>query len=424
MPPARLGTWRVSGHKVRRVTTVQEFREKARAWLEENAPRRDRKRSEDEVEPDARDIVAESKEFQGRLFDGGFAGITWPAEYGGQGLTNEHQRAFNEEAADFEVLTGTFTIGLGMCGPTILAHGTEEQKQRYIKPMLRADEVWCQLFSEPGAGSDVASLQSRAIRDGDEWTLNGQKVWTTGAHYCDYGIVIARTDPDQPKHRGISMFIVDMKAPGVTCKPLRQINNASSFNEVFFDDVKIPADHMVGEYNEGWRAAITMLMNERVAIGAGGGGGARGATSFDSFVKLARQRGMDKDGVTRNRLADLYIKRTVLGYIGMQIREAFKAGRDPGPIGSIAKLYGSLLARESADLGVALAGAGGVAWDADDKRADRWQMAVLNAPASAIAGGTNEIQRNIIGERVLGLPKEPQVDRDQPFKELKVGTQR
>ena len=195
---------------------MQEFREKARAWLEENAPRRGRQRTDEEAEVEDRDLVAESKDFQARLFDAGFAGITWPAEYGGQGLTNEHQRAFNEEAADFELLTGTFTIGLGMCAPTILAYGTEEQKQRYIRPMLRADEVWCQLFSEPGAGSDVASLQSRAVRDGDEWVLNGQKVWTTGAHYCDYGIVIARTDPDQPKHRGISMFIIDMKSPGVT----------------------------------------------------------------------------------------------------------------------------------------------------------------------------------------------------------------
>jgi alkylation response protein AidB-like acyl-CoA dehydrogenase len=412
------------------VTTisVQEFREKARAWLEENATKRGERRvadGEQELIEAGRDLVAESKEFQARLYDGGFAGITWPAEYGGQGLTNEHQRAFNEEAADYELLTGTFTIGLGMCGPTILAHGSEAHKQRYIKPMLRADEVWCQLFSEPGAGSDVASLQSRAVLDGEEYVLNGQKVWTTGAHYCDYGIVIARTDPDQPKHRGISMFIVDMKAKGVTVKPLRQITGGSSFNEVFFDDVRIPAGNLVGEKNEGWRAAITMLMNERVAIGAGGGGGPRGAPpGFESWLKIARQRGLDQDPVIRNRLADVYIKRTVLGYIGMQIREAFKAGRDPGPIGSIAKLYGALLARQSADLGVDIAGPGAVAWAADTTRGDRWSMAVLQAPASAIAGGTNEIQRNIIGERVLGLPKEPQVDRDQPFKELKVGTQR
>ncbi len=409
---------------------LHEFREKARAWLEENVPRRGERRPTDDAEEEAaapadRDLVIESKTFQAKLFDAGFAGITWPSEYGGQGLSNEYQRAFNEESADFELLTGTFTIGLGMCGPTILSHGSEEQKQRFIRPMLRADEVWCQMFSEPGAGSDVASLQSRAVRDGDEWILNGQKVWTTGAHYCDYGIVIARTDPDQPKHRGISMFILDMKSPGVTVKPLRQITGGSSFNEVFFDDVRLPVDNIVGERNEGWRAAITMLMNERVAIGAGGGGGGgRAAAGFESFVKLARQRGLDQDSVIRNRLADLYIKRTVLGYIGMQIREAFKAGRDPGPIGSIAKLYGSVLARQSSDLGVALAGPLGVAWTADDKRADRWSTAVLSAPASAIAGGTDQIQRNIIGERVLGLPKEPQVDRDQPFKELKVGTQR
>ena len=285
--------------------------------------------------------------------------------------------------------------------------------------------MWCQLFSEPGAGSDVASLQSRAVRDGDEFVLNGQKVWTTGAHYCDFGIVIARTDPDLPKHRGISMFICDMKAPGVTVKPLRQITGGSSFNEVFFDDARIPADNLVGEMNEGWRAAITMLMNERVAIGGGtAGGGGRATTGFDAFVTLARQRGLDQDRRVRNRLADMYIKRTVLGYIGMQIREAFKAGRDPGPVGSIAKLFGAQLARETSDLGIELAGAGGIAWSPEDGRADRWSMAVLQAPASAIAGGTNEVQRNIIGERVLGLPKDPQVDRDMPFRDIPVGTQR
>ncbi len=410
---------------------VEAFRAEARKWLEDNAPRR-QARGDDEApvarQPNARvegDTVARSKEFQAKLYDAGFVGITWPEEYGGQGLSNAHQQAFNEEASSFELPQGTFTIGLGMCLPTVLEHGTEEQKKRYVRPALRGDEVWCQMFSEPGAGSDVASLQTRAVRDGDEWIVNGQKVWTSGAHYCDYGILIARTDPDQPKHRGITMFIADMKAPGVTVKPLRQITGGSNFNEVFFDDVRVPADNMVGDYNDGWRCSITTLMNERVAIGAGGGGGGGGrAGGVAALVRAAKDSGLNADPVLRQEIADLYIKSTVLGYIGLRIRAAVKTGRSPGPEGSVAKLYGALLARKTADVGIAIAGAGGQAWDPDDATGNRWAMSVISAPSSGIAGGTNEVQRNIIGERVLGLPKEPQVDRDVPFREIKVGTQR
>jgi alkylation response protein AidB-like acyl-CoA dehydrogenase len=412
---------------------VEEYRQQAREWLAANAPKRKAADAEDgagegemsifaDVES-ATDEVARAKDFQARLYDAGFAGITWPEEYGGRGLTNAHQQAFNEEAAGYELPTGIYTIGLGMCGPTILELGTEEQKKRHIPPLLRGTEIWAQLFSEPGAGSDVASLQSKAVRDGEEWVLNGQKVWTSGAHYSDWGAVIARTNLDQPKHRGITMFIVDMRAPGVTVRPLRQITGGSTFNEVFFDDVRIPADAVIGQIDDGWRAAVAMLMNERVAIGAGGGGGgSRG--SFPALVRLARERGRIDDPVIRQGLADLYIRTSILGYIGMRIRAAVKAGQAPGPEGSIAKLSGAQLSRFSSDLGMLIAGPSGAAWDSSDPRGARWSTAVLSAPASAIAGGTNEIQRNIIGERVLGLPKEPQVDRDMPFRELAVGTQR
>ena len=410
---------------------VDEYRQKAREWLAANAAKR-RAAAEDDGSGEmsifadvdsATDEVARAKDFQARLYDAGLAGITWPQEYGGQGLTNAHQQAFNDEAAGFELPTGIYTIGIGMCGPTILELGTEEQKKRHIPPLLRGTEIWAQLFSEPGAGSDVASLQSKAVRDGEEWVLNGQKVWTSGAHYSDWGAVIARTNPDQPKHRGISMFIVDMRAPGVTVRPLRQITGGSTFNEVFFDDVRIPADAVVGQVDDGWRAAVAMLMNERVAIGAGGGGG-RSQGGFASLVRLAREHGKLGDPVVRQGLAELYIRQAILGYIGLRIRAAVKAGQAPGPEGSIAKLSGAQLARFSSDLGMTIAGAAGAAWPADDAKGARWSTAVLNAPASAIAGGTNEIQRNIIGERVLGLPKEPQVDRDAPFRELAVGTQR
>ena len=409
--------------------TETEFRARVRAFLEGNAPRR-RARSEDDEdlghgpleEAEDGDMVARNKEFQAKLFDAGLAGLTWPKEYGGQGLTNREVQIWNEEAAGYDLPASIYTIGHGMCGPTIMQMGTEAQKQRYIRPMLRGEEVWCQLFSEPGAGSDVASLQTRALRDGDEWIINGQKVWTSGAHYCDWGVVITRTNVDNPKHRGISMFIVDMHAPGVTVRPLRQITGGANFNEVFFDDVRVPSENLIGEVDEGWRAAIAMLMNERVAIGAGGGGGRAAGTS--SVIRLARRRGLTGDAQVRQDLADLYIRETILGYIGMRVREAVKSGRTPGPEGSIAKLSGSLLARRRSDVAMAIAGPAGAAWPEEEAGGDRWSLMVLSAPASAIAGGTDQIQRNIIGERVLGLPKDPQIDRDMPFRELKVGTQR
>jgi alkylation response protein AidB-like acyl-CoA dehydrogenase len=409
------------------------YRQQVHAWLAANAARR-RVRADGEEEDDVGmfadqgedDVVTRAKAFQAKLFDAGYAAITWPKDIGGQGLTNDHQRVFNEEAAAYEMPTGgIYTIGLGMVAPTLLEFGTDEQKDRYLPKLLRGEEIWSQLFSEPGAGSDVASLQTKAVRDGDEWVITGQKVWTSGAHYSDYGAIIARTDPEQPKHRGISMFIVDMRDPRVTIKPLRQITGGANFNEVFFDDVRIPAANLIGPQNEGWRCAIAMLMNERVAIGAGGGGARRGAPGgLDSLINLAKANGLDHSPVVRQGLADLYIRQTILGYIGLRIRSAAKAGRAPGPEGSIAKLSGALLARRSSDLALQIAGAAGIAWPEGDDRGSRWAMASLSAPASAIAGGTNEVQRNIIGERVLGLPKEPQVDRDMPFKELKVGTQR
>ncbi|HEX4978551.1 MAG TPA: acyl-CoA dehydrogenase family protein [Acidimicrobiales bacterium] len=402
------------------------FRAKARDFLDANARRRRVPTPDDDADPAADDELADvaaNKAFQAKLFDAGLAGITWPKEYGGQGLSNEHQRVFNEVAADYDLPVGVFTIGFGMVMPTLLEFGTPEQKQRYVPKALRGEEIWSQLFSEPGAGSDVASLQTRAARDGDEWVINGQKVWTTGAQHSDFGAVIVRTNPDMPKHRGISMFIIDFSDPGVTVKPLRQMNGGTGFNEVFFDDVRVPHSNLIGEVDDGWRCAIAMLMNERVAIGSGAGAARRTAGGIDSFVKLARQRGRLGDPVIRQRLVDVYIRQRIMGFLGQRTSAAVKSGRAPGPEGSIGKLAGGLLARQSSDLGIELAGPGGVAWDPTDPRGNRWSQPVLSAPSSRIAGGSDEVQRNIIGERVLGLPKEPQVDRDVPFRELKVGTQ-
>ncbi len=399
------------------------FRDRVRTFLDEHAPRRKARTGEDDGDAELGDVAA-AKRFQAALYDAGLAGLTWPQPWG-QGLTSEHTRVFNEEAAGRVLPIAMYTIGLGMVIPTMLEFGTDEQKERYVAKALRGEEVWSQLFSEPGAGSDVASLQMRAERDGEEWVLNGQKVWTTGAQISDFGAAIARTNVEVPKHQGITMFIVDFKAPGVEVRPLRQMTGGASFNEVFFNDVRVPAGNVIGPVDGGWRCAIAMLMNERVAIGSGGAGG-RGSNSggIGPYLKLARERGVDQDPVVRQGLADVYIRQRVLGFIGQRTRAAVKAGKAPGPEGSVAKLAGALLTRRTSDLAIAIAGAAGQAWEADDRKGDRWASAVLMAPASRIAGGTDEVQRNIVGERVLGLPKEPAVDRELPFKDLKVGTQR
>ena len=400
-------------------TELAEFRIKVRSFLAERAPKRGTRRDDEGAASEA--TVADlstQKAFQAALADAGLAGLTWPKPWG-QGLTAEHQRVFNEEASGYELPTSAYVIGLGMVIPTMIEFGTDAQRERYVAKALRGEEIWSQLFSEPGAGSDVASLQMRAERDGDEWVLNGQKVWTTGAQLSDFGAVIARTSPDKPKHRGITMFIIDFRAPGVEIRPLRQMNGGTGFNEVFFTDVRIPDANRISEVDDGWRCAVAMLMNERVAIGSGGGGG--GGIGVKPLIDLARRRGVLDHPVVRQGIADVYIRTKIMGYIGQRTRAAVKAGKAPGPEGSIAKLAGALLLRRTSDLGIAIAGAGGQAWQ--DQRDSRWALSVLSAPASRIAGGTDEVQRNIIGERVLGLPKEPQVDRDIPFSEVRVGTQ-
>ncbi len=394
-----------------------EFRLQARAWLEANVSRRT---EEDAATPAPRWDLASAKAFQAKLHDAGFAGISWPAAYGGQGLTPADERAFDEEAKDFDLPGEFFTIGMGMCGPTLLDLGSEELKLRYVRPLLRGEAIWCQLFSEPGAGSDVASLQTRAVRDGSEWVISGQKVWTSVARFSDFGAIIARTDPDRPKHDGITMFVVDMHAPGVTVRPLRDMTGGATFNEVFFDGVRVPAGHVIGEVNQGWAAAVRMLMHERVSIG--GRTRPRRGAGFESLVELARSRGMNGDPLVRQRLAELYVRERVLHLFGTRVAQEARAGRSPGSRGSVGKLAGAELARFSADVAAELLDGGAVAWDAADRESSRWAAALLSAPAGGIAGGSNEIQRDIIGERVLGLPKEPQVDRDVPFRELRVGT--
>jgi alkylation response protein AidB-like acyl-CoA dehydrogenase len=399
--------------------SVAAFRRKARAWLEANAPH---KAGTDAASagPGAAGI-AEQKAFQAKLYDAGFAGITWPKEYGGQGLTNAEQIALSEETRDFALPTSAFVIGLGMPGPTILDLGTEQQKRRYLPKMLRGEEIWCQLFSEPGAGSDVASLTTTAVIDGDGWILNGQKVWTSGADYSDFGAVLARTDPTVPKHVGITMFILDMHAPGVTVRPLKVATGESPFNEVFFDQVRLPAGSVIGEVNKGWSAAVTMLRHERVTIGTLPTP-RTSPLAHDSLSRLAALLGRDTDTPLGRRLAELYARERAVQALGQLLREEAMAGRDPGPRGSIAKLAGAELSQFAATVASQVLDADVVGSASEAARTA--VTAIVAAPGGSIAGGTNEIQRNIIGERVLGLPKDPGFDRDTPFNQLRVGTQR
>jgi alkylation response protein AidB-like acyl-CoA dehydrogenase len=270
------------------------------------------------------------------------------------------------------------------------------------------------LFSEPGAGSDVASLSTFATRDGDEWIINGQKVWTSGAQFSDFGEIICRTNADAEKHKGITAFIVDMRSPGVTIKPLKQMNGGAGFNEVFFDDVRVPYENVIGDVNEGWTVAITTLMNERVAIGSGGGGRSRG--SVTDLIDLAREHGVATDPVVRQSLAGLYTKSRIQKFLSMRTLTAASKGRIPGPEGSIGKLFGAQMLTDMGDLALAITGIAGVVSGADDNY--RWHEPLLGAPAAHIAGGSDEVMKNIIGERVLGLPGEPRPDKGVPWKEV------
>ena len=393
------------------------FRARCKAFLDEHAT------GVKFTGPDPRDeqSVAASRSFQKKLADAGLAGLTYAKEYGGAGLTKDHDLIYREEYGKHSDMTGQLVISHGMCLPMVAEYGSHEQKARFLPRNISGEDLWCQMFSEPGAGSDVASLQTRAVRDGDEWIVNGQKVWTTLAHQCEYGILIARTDPDQPKHAGISMFIVDMKAPGVEIRPIHQIDGGQHFNEVFFTDLRIPADWLIGDINNGWRLATAMLMYERVAIGTGSTSGINRPNS-DRLIEEARKRGVGGDLNVRQALAQLYSEETARSLVSLQTRAALKSGKTPGPGGSLGKLQGAKIARLTRSIHGSIFGMSLVAPD-NDPKAELWGHTMLSSFSSHIAGGTDEIQKNIIGDRVLGLPREPMVDKDQPFRDLKVGTQ-
>jgi alkylation response protein AidB-like acyl-CoA dehydrogenase len=392
---------------------IEAFRAEVRAWLQANAPERARDDNPAAIflqRPDEPAYVTRAKQWQARLAADGWAGITWPKEYGGRGLGPMHQIVWTQEAASYDLPVDIFNIGIGMAGPTILSWGTAEQKDRWLPPMLTGTEIWCQLFSEPNAGSDVASVQTRAVLDGDEWIVDGQKVWTSGAHFSKWGMLLARTDPEAPKHNGLTYFGIDMEQPGIEVRPLRQMTGGSNFNEVYLSDAKVPKDNVIGSPGMGWSVALTTLMNERTSIGALGGlAGSSGGNALGRLIEeTTRASGRDPiDGVSRDRLVDLAIRTRVLQYHAGRIISKLAQGEIPTAEGSVAKLMLTDLLDRLANFGVELQGPQGMLAGEDALAAGSWATAFLGYPGVKLAGGSDEIMRNIIGERVLDLPREP-----------------
>ena len=407
--------------------SVEDFASKARVFLEANAERKEVKKKftwgegtdnvsmfEERSRDAEMEVLRKAKEWQAKRFDNGFGWITGPTEYGGAGLSNAHERAYNQVEREYRTAPlGVFQIGLGMVAPTILAHASDVAKEKYIRAMWRADIVGCQLFSEPGAGSDLASVQAKAERDGDEWLITGQKVWTSGAQFSDIGEIICRTDPSLPKHKGLTGFIVDMRAPGVEIRPLRQMTGGASFNEVFFTEVRVRDDHRLGDVNNGWNVALTTLMNERAAIGGGSGGD----SVLTRVFGMVRHYGLDKDLIVRNKLADLVIRYRVASYNNQRALDKIRSGQTPGPEMSIAKMA---LTDNQLRLGAFLAEVLGPRLQADTGEwgTYAWNQLVLGTPGLRIAGGSDEVMRNIVGERVLGLPKDTGIDSKSSFRDL------
>jgi len=384
------------------------FREQVRAWLDEH--RADAPPAGGSSE-DA-DYIAARRRWQGRLAEGGLAGVTWPREYGGQGRGPIEQVIVNQEIAAAGVPGILDTIGIGMLGPTIIAHGTEEQKARHLGPMLHGDEVWCQMFSEPAAGSDLAAIQTRARRQEDgSWRLSGQKVWTTNAQFAAFGMLLARTDPDVPKHKGLTMFVVPMDAAGVTVRGLRQISGEAEFNEVFLDDVRLEPDAVVGGVDDGWRTALTTLMFERLTIGLGTEG--LGYKEGRFAKALATDAVARRDPDVRRRLGEIGAELIAVKFGGYRALTALQRGQIPGPEAGLAKVT---LVNAAIAAGELVADTLG-----PDALADggEWAYMISFLPGLKTAGGTEEILRNTIGERVLGLPPEPRLDKGVAFAELR-----
>ena len=408
--------------------TLEQFQADALAFLEANAPRKEAEKKfvwgegtdkvtmfEEKDRAAEKLDVAEACAWRQKKFDAGFGYIFGSEQYGGRDLPAAYSRVYDSLEAKYEIPNQScFTIGLGMVAPTIVAHGSDIARDLYVRKMYRGDIVGCQLFSEPGAGSDLANLSTKAERDGEEWIITGQKVWTSGAHYSDIGEIIARTDFDMPKHKGLTGFIVDMHAPGVEIRPLRQMTGGASFNEVFFTEVRVRDDHRLGDINNGWNVALTTLMNERAAIGAGGGGGGM----FTRVIEMVKFYGLNNDPVVREELTKIIIHNRVANFNNQRAMDKIKSGQMPGPEMSIAKLAGTANMMRLGDFVSMVLGPKLIA-DSGEWGTFAWNQLILGTPGGRIAGGSDEVMRNIVAERVLGMPKDPGIDSKSAFKDLK-----
>lgn len=397
------------------------FRAEVRAWLDANVPDGWRERM---MNGDVQEVC---REWQAIKYDAGWACINWPEAYGGKGATPIQSVIWSQEEAKIAPPSAAMlVVGLGMTGPMLMVHGNDEQKKDLLPKTARADIVWCQLFSEPAGGSDLAALRTRAVKDGDEWVVNGQKIWSSGAHVSDWGILVTRTDPTVPKHKGLTFFVVDMNTPGIEPKPIRQISGAAHFNEVYLTDVRIPDANRIGAVGDGWKVALTTLMNERLAVGASGGA-AGAAGNFDALLEMIRTMDGDdgpliRDPAVREKLADWYCREAGVNNVNARTVSALSRGGTPGPEASISKLIQGPQKQDIAAFAMDLQDHAGVLLDPDlAARRAEFQNSLLGSPAGRIAGGTDEIMRNIIAERVLGLPGDIRVDKDVPFNDIPTG---
>ena len=414
--------------------TLEDFEKEARSFLDANAERREEEKAfvwgegadmmgafEERSRESEERIVGDAKTWRGKKFAAGFGWITGPKKFGGRELPGSFDKAYSRLEAQYRTPNeSVFGIGLGMVAPTILAHATEEAKEQYLTAMWSADIVGCQLFSEPGAGSDLASLSTKALRDGEEWIITGQKVWTSGAQYSDIGEIICRTNPDLPKHKGLTGFIVDMHAPGIEIRPLRQMTGGASFNEVFFNEVRVPDSHRLGDENNGWNVALTTLMNERASIGGGGST----ASNADNplvvrLIAMVQHFGLNNDPLVRDELAALITGYRVASYNNQRAMAKIRSGQTPGPEMSIAKMALTINQTKLGNFAARVLGPR-IQADTGEWGTYSWGNLLLGTPGLRIAGGSDEVMRNIVGERVLGLPKEPGIDSVSPFRDLKI----
>ena len=392
-----------------------EFRAKCRAWLEANAELKTKKtNSAKNMNVGNKSLLEAAAEWQKKKYDAGWAMIHWPKEFGGIGATPIERIIWAQEESKFNVPKGVYEIGLGMAGPVMMEYATDEQKERYLPPMAEGKEIWCQLFSEPSAGSDVAGLRSKAVQDGENWIVNGQKVWTSGAHFSDFGILVVRHDPSLEKHKGLTFFFVDMKSPGIEVKPIKQLTGGSSFNEVYFNDVVIPDSQRLGEIGDGWKVAITTLMNERLAVGD-----ADGVDANEAF-ELAKKH--DKDGeqlidnnAVRESIADWYCEASGLKNTKLRTMSALSRGDTPGPEASITKIVSANKLQAIGNFGMDSSDMSGMLMD-EESDFIKFQMAWMGAAGLRIAGGTDEILKNIIAERVLVYLKKQELIKVLPLR--------